>query len=159
MSNELLVQQGLLHDEFIIKGDNDYIELCNFLMIKYNQLKQENDNLKFNYNKKVNEINNLKRKNNEVRQIDLIDNYFFEKLDQLRNKEISIVNKIRFLEQKNIRLENYHLKLLKLQAEVDFKYNISKNLKKLRYDNRILRIRIINLKKKHIKLYNNNLTK
>ena len=50
-NNELLVREGLLYEEFVIKGDNDYIELCDHIMIKYNEMHDKYNKLLDNYKK------------------------------------------------------------------------------------------------------------
>ena len=38
---KILIKEGLYYDEFVIKGDNDYIELCNDIMENYNKLERD----------------------------------------------------------------------------------------------------------------------
>ena len=38
---DLHVEEGLFHREFVIKGEQDYIDLCNNLMVKYLEMEQD----------------------------------------------------------------------------------------------------------------------
>ena len=61
-TKQLLVEEGLLYDEFVIKGDNDYLELCNYIMIKYNEMRDKYDKLFNDFNKCNRELIKLKKK-------------------------------------------------------------------------------------------------
>jgi len=158
-SNQLLVKEGLLYDEFIIKGDNDYIEFCDHIMIKYNEMLDKHKTLQEKYKKCNKELVRLKqKKSREVFYEDLIQTFYEDKLETLTKKENMITKRMCIMNNKNKRLIEYYKNLLDLEKKIEMKelrlnyrdqytLKLNQELKKIRFTNRIMRIKLLKAKK------------
>jgi hypothetical protein len=161
---ELIFSEGLFYDEFIIKGDGDYIILCDALMDKFKIMEE-----RVLYLKRINQRYNLELKQLQSNNGIKISNpkalmiEYTEKMKKLNISWKKIVESNIKLEKKRKKLTDYYYYLKRRENNLIYKIknnNHTSNLNKLRqenkalrYKNRILRIKNINLQKKKINYF------
>jgi hypothetical protein len=132
---KILIKEGLYYDEFVIKGDNDYIELCNDIMENYNKLERDVIKYKNKYIECKLELDEIKF------------NVGYE-MNKYGMFEFWCNKKIEYLKKREKKLEKRELKIYKLNSNLmkENKY-ITNNLRLLNIKNRFLRIKLINKNK------------
>ena len=76
---DLHVEEGLFHREFVIKGDQDYIDLCDNLMFKYKEMEKNLITLNKNYVKLQSYLSSLESNSGY--------NIYFNKLISIWSKD------------------------------------------------------------------------
>ena len=92
----LLIKEGLYYDEFIIRGDNDYILLCNDIMEKYNELEKDVIKYKDKYEECKLELDEIKYcQGYEINQNRMFEYWFKKQLEFLKKKDLTLKKKIK----------------------------------------------------------------
>ena len=156
---DLHVEEGLFHREFVIKGDQDYINLCDNLMFKYKEMEKTLITLKKNYGKLQAYLSSIETTSGyNVYFNKLIGIWSKDKYFEGSNKLKEANNKIILLKKKEKILKIYYQNLLNREKEND---NIENNNQRLKDKNKYLRQQISFLKLKNrnlrIKLIKNRI--
>ena len=144
---DLHVEEGLFHRDFVIKGDQDYIDLCDNLMFKYKEMEKNLITLNKNYVKLQSYLSSLESNSgyniyfNKLISIWSKDKYF-EGISKLKEAN----NKIILLKKKEKLLKIYYQKLLNRENENE---SIENDNQKLKDKNKYLREKINFLKLKN----------
>jgi hypothetical protein len=152
---DLHVEEGLFHREFVIKGEQDYIDLCNNLMVKYLEMEQDLKFIRKEYSRLIGYLSALET--NEGYSIyyhRLIGSWSKEKYLEGVRKLKEANNKIILLKKKECLLKNYYHQLLKREKELipmecenqrlkNKNKDLRQQLKFLQLKNRLLRIKLI----------------
>ena len=152
---DLRVEEGLFHKEFIIKGDQNYIDLCDNQMVKYHEMEKDLKNIRKEYYRLRGYLSALETNDGySVYYQRLIGSWSKGKYQEGVIKLNEANNKVILLKKKERLLKNYYRQLLKREKKaVWFEnenhriINKNKDLRKqlifLKLKNRNLRIKFI----------------
>ena len=143
---ELLINEGIYYNEFIIKGDYDYILLCNDIMENYNKLEKEVIKYKNKYEESKKELEQIKyTQGYDTNLQGLFEYWYVDKNDRIYKKEQELKKREFILEKREKKIKKLNNYLIKKEKVYKYK-NLTKEIKILNHKNRILRIKLLNKK-------------
>ena len=149
---DLLIEEGLFNREFIIRGEQNYIDLCDNLLIKYKEMENDLTAIRKDYSKLQIYLSAIKT--NEGYSISnqrLIGGWSKEKYLEGVRKLNEANHKMILLKKKEHLLKNYYRKILIKEKDSN---SLEKNNQRLKQKNKILgkKINFLQLKNRNLRI-------
>jgi hypothetical protein len=149
---DLMVEEGLFHREFVIRGDQDYIELCDNLLVKYKEMETDLKSIRKDYKRLQIYLSSIETNGGySINNQRLVGGWSKEKYLEGVRKLNAANNKMILLKKKEHLLKNYYKRILIKKEE---SISIEKDNQRLKNKNKYLRqkLNFLQLKNRNLRI-------
>lgn len=148
---DLHIEEGLFNNYFIIKGDQDYLDLCRNLMEKYKEMESNLSIMRQEYSRLLNQLASMESNGHSIYYDRLIGAWSKEKYLEGVKKLNKANRKFQLLKQKEQLLKNYYNQITAKENEL---VEIVEENKRLKDKNKILtkQLNFIKLKNRNLRI-------